>query len=1154
ALSQTATAPSGSGTSGDPYLIATLDNLYWVTQNSGSWGAYFVQTADIDASSTSSWSSGSGFSPIGYAGTNFTGTYNGGGHAITGLFINRSSTDWVAMFGTTVGATIKNLHLINVNITGNHYIGALVGSNYGSTIDSCFSSGTVSTSEYEVGGLVGGSGGSSTISNCSSAATVTGGTSGMVGGLVGVCNATTISNCSTSGSVIDTVETWARAGGLVGETDYSTITNCYTTATITSMNYVGGMVGYNQGSVFSSCYSAATVLCASYNGGFVGYNSDVSTISNCYSTARVIASGTWIGGFVGYNVGGSNNPLITNCYSSGSVSGSSTVGGVAGANSATLSNCFWNTDSAGSTGVGIGTSTGATGATTTAMKDPLTFGNAGWDSTAWYIGTGINNGFPFLKWQTSGGYPMVTTTAPSGSGTSGDPYLIASLNNLAWLQKSSNSSAWNKYFKQTTNIDASSTSLWNSASGFSPIGIHGSTKFTGTYDGNAHTISGLTISLGGSLSIGMFGETNGATIKNLGLVNESITANQYVGGIVGFAYGATLVSKCFTTGTVIANSYWAGGIAGYLTDGGTTMSNCYSLANVGSYEKNGGLIAETYNATVTNCYSTGNVGGYFYLGGLVGLTNGSANNCFWDTQTSGQSSSAEGTGETTLAMKTYSTFSTAGWDFTNTWAMHSAVNNGYPYLRGITPVSSSSSSPPTAITQSASIVTITSAQANGAVNSNTDTTVVRFLYGTSSGTYTDSIAASQSPLVPWDSINVSAGLSGLLPATTYYVRVAASSNLGYVRGDEMSFTTRGFPALSSVPGSALSFNSASSQYISVPDNSSLQLTDNLTFEAWVYPTGSGNMTIIDKGNYNYLFEIKPNGQPGLGLYTNGTWYYSAGTVSLNTWSHVALVFQTGTNGIKFYLNGHLLSQATASGPLTTNTGTFAIGEQAPGNCNCNFFKGMMDEVRVWGVARSEQQIQADMHQTLTGMETGLISYWQLNEGSGTATADSITGNNGVLTNGPTWLTSEAPVGKYGTYHASASPDSAGPSGSNIAATITSPADSLNFLGLYSYGSPTDAAVTTETFPSGIDKRWPVIWGIHEFGNDTANVTLSYGSLGGIQNEAGLKVLQREAADSPWVDVTSSFAQNTSAHTFTQTGVHTFSQFSIGAGSDNALPV
>ena len=88
---QTATAPSGSGTSGSPYQIATLNNLYWlaVQVNSGTdfSGKYFIQTANIDASHTSTWNSNQGWMPIGHpvdAAFNtfyyFSGNYNGQNH------------------------------------------------------------------------------------------------------------------------------------------------------------------------------------------------------------------------------------------------------------------------------------------------------------------------------------------------------------------------------------------------------------------------------------------------------------------------------------------------------------------------------------------------------------------------------------------------------------------------------------------------------------------------------------------------------------------------------------------------------------------------------------------------------------------------------------------------------------------------------------------------------------------------------------------------------------------------------------------------------------------------------------------------------------------------------------------------------------------
>ncbi len=1060
AQAQTSTPPSaGDGSSANPYQIATLANLYWITQNSSSWSEHFIQTADIDASSDTSWDSNQGFSPIGSSGTKFTGVYDGSGHTIAGIFISRSSANYLGMFAfAEYPDTIENLGLINLNIIGSTYTGGLVGFNYdGSTVINCHSTGSISASYADY------------------------------------------------------------IGGLVGSNNASTVSNSYSTVNITGNSAdadVGGLVGYNFG---------------------------LSTVNNCYSTGSVTNGGSDVGGLVGYNYPNGGTALISNSYSIGKVSGTSDIGGLVGDNAATIDSCFWNTDSSGSTGIGTGTTTGATGKTTAGMKDPSTFTSAGWDTASWYMGDSVNNGYPYLSWQYPSGTHLVTAVAPSSSG---GYYLIASLDNLYWITQ--NSSSWGSSFKQTADIDASQTSGWASGSGFSPIG-HSGTYFSGTYDGNGHTISNLFISRSSTSAVGFIGYPNSSgSITRLGLVNVNIRGQSYVGGVVGDCSGT--VSDCYSTGTVSGSSSIVGGLVGGVVEG--TISNSYSTASVNGSNYVGGLVGYLLEATVTNCYSTGSSN----HSGLVGYSGSSTvNNSFWDTQTSGQSSSNGGTGETTSAMKTESTFTNAGWDFTNTWAIDDSVNDGYP---GLVWQSQYAPAAPTAVTNAGTSAGFYSATLNGTVAPYKGTTTVKFIYGTISGNYPDTITASQSPLSGWGVTLVSASASGLTPNRTYYYRVIASSSYGSAEGSEVSFTTTSLPTLSTtVPGTALSFNSGSSQYISVPDNASLELTNNLTFEAWVYPTGSGNMAIIDKGNYNYLFEIRPNSNTGLGLYNAAWgWIYSSGTVPLYKWSHVAVVFQTGTNGVKFYLNGSLLSEATASGALTTNTGTFAIGEQAPGNCNCNFFQGEMDEVSVWNVPRTEQQIRDDMYKTLTRTETGLVSYWQFNEGSGTTANDLVGGNNGTLTNGPTWVTSEAPVGKYGTYDGTTSGDTTGQSGSTVTGSITSTVDSLDFLGLYSYGSPTDTVVTTETFPSGVNKRSPVIWGIFAVGSDTANVTLNYGGLGGIQNEGGLKVLEREEADSPWVDVTTNFTQDQTNHRFTETGVHTFSQFAIGAGGDNSLPV
>ena len=108
AMAQTATAPSGSGTSENPYQIATLANLYWLSQNSTEWSKYYTQTANIDASATASWFSNAGWLPIEL----FQGTYDGGGKTISGLTISRGATDYIGLFGKTNGATLKNIGLV----------------------------------------------------------------------------------------------------------------------------------------------------------------------------------------------------------------------------------------------------------------------------------------------------------------------------------------------------------------------------------------------------------------------------------------------------------------------------------------------------------------------------------------------------------------------------------------------------------------------------------------------------------------------------------------------------------------------------------------------------------------------------------------------------------------------------------------------------------------------------------------------------------------------------------------------------------------------------------------------------------------------------------------------------------------------------------
>ncbi len=383
-FAQTADQPSGTGTSGDPYQIATINNLYWITQNSADWDKYFRQTADIDASTSSTWDSGNGFSPIGNSTTQFTGEYDGDNYTISGLTIDRTSTQYVGMFGQVESSgNIFDLNLTSVDIAGLGHMGALVGENKG-TISNCSVAGTVSCTGEWLGGFAGSNNGGS-ITNSNSSCTVTATNSVYeydvnnsnsyphnAGGFIAVNrNNGTIDNCYATGNVstsghVDYGNTLNTVGGFcafVGtyEDDggLTTISNCYAEGTVTGQGEnVGGFAGIiNPFCEISNCYATGNVTATSdFAGGFVGLTmvqgdtQTPTTISKCYATGSVTTTsatdgeGSYAGGFVGRNQDGT---IIEECFATGNASAARHTGaGFAGGNTvsgtliSTIRNCY----------------------------------------------------------------------------------------------------------------------------------------------------------------------------------------------------------------------------------------------------------------------------------------------------------------------------------------------------------------------------------------------------------------------------------------------------------------------------------------------------------------------------------------------------------------------------------------------------------------------------------------------------------------------------------------------------------------------------------------------------------------------------------------------------------------------------------------------
>ncbi len=257
-LGQTSTPPSnGDGSEANPYQIATLDNLYWLSQTDTVWNKFFIQTTDINAASTSNWDGGLGFMPIGYNPTKFSGTYDGDGHIIDSLFIDRPDSDYVGLFGLARGH-IKELGVTNADITGYYYCGAIVGFNQ-LEVRNCYASGTIS-GYSSVGGVVGGNS-YARIYNSYSLCHVNG--KGYIGSFLGYNSAGTIKNCYSKGNVKRVLALFEFCGSFCGASRNAKIEYCYSTGNVeyesgttpTDKGFLGDDVG---GNTFTSNFFDST--------------------------------------------------------------------------------------------------------------------------------------------------------------------------------------------------------------------------------------------------------------------------------------------------------------------------------------------------------------------------------------------------------------------------------------------------------------------------------------------------------------------------------------------------------------------------------------------------------------------------------------------------------------------------------------------------------------------------------------------------------------------------------------------------------------------------------------------------------------------------------------------------------------------------------
>ena len=719
----------------------TIRNSHQLQMMAMDLNAAYQVNNDIDLSDIinpsqiwgSSPSSGSGFSPVGNGSSPFRGSFNGSGYTSTGLFMNRPYADYVGLFGfITTGVMVGNVTLANVNISGNNWVGGLVGDNAG-TVNNSSSAGNVSGANNYVGGLVGES-----LSGIVNSSSSTGNVSGSwyVGGLVGYNNGGSVSDSSASGNVIGTND---YIGGLAGSSG-STVNGSHATGNVSGDSEVGGLVGHLSGGDVSDSYATGDVSGAGDNvGGLVGYSG--GTVNNSYASGDVSGTGDYVGGLVGETYGGTVNNshatgnvsgttidsgsppfseytgglvgynyycTVDTSWATGNVSGAHLVGGLVGRNDGgNVSNSYatgdvngqWNT--AGLMGENYNNFTDPTGT----INNSYATGNiSGDDYTGGLVGS--NGGTINISHATgyvSGDHWVGGLVAHNYDGAVNNSYATGNVSGtneeVGGLMGAIGSGTVNNSYATGT---VNGTSSVGGLVGLNDNGTINNSHAAGNVVATGGTVGGLvgdnenlvsnsyamgTVN-GGGYNVGGLVGYNDDTVSN-SYATGNVSGDSYVGGLVGASYYGT-ISRSYAAGNVVATLYYVGGLVGWKDYG--TINNSYATGNASGDAHVGGLVGSHNCGTVSNSYSTGYLVSSGAVGGLMANNAcGTVDQCFYDKDTSGQSDDdGRGTPMNTSEMKASATFTGAGWDFMcetangpdDIWGINEGGtdNNGYPFL------------------------------------------------------------------------------------------------------------------------------------------------------------------------------------------------------------------------------------------------------------------------------------------------------------------------------------------------------------------------------------------------------------------------------------------------------------------------------------------
>ncbi|MEI6435057.1 MAG: LamG-like jellyroll fold domain-containing protein [Bacteroidota bacterium] len=351
--------------------------------------------------------------------------------------------------------------------------------------------------------------------------------------------------------------------------------------------------------------------------------------------------------------------------------------------------------------------------------------------------------------------------------------------------------------------------------------------------------------------------------------------------------------------------------------------------------------------------------------------------------------------------------------------------------------------------------------------------------------------------------------------------------------------------ISVIPGTALHYD-GSSKYVEVADNNSLDLTNNYTIEAWINPEGfNGLGGIVCKyqtsGANGYYLRLT-GASPYTGLNFDGV-STAPGILQAGKWYHIAAVNNNGTRII--YVNGVSQTLTGTADVISSNSDPLSIGVDYLSGPR--YFKGKIDEVRIWNVVRSEQEIRENIHLTLKGNDTGLVSYWQFNEGAGTVTADKIHGNNGSLHYfiPSDWNKSTIPAGGGSSFTNEV----------NGAGLVAFPGTGISMNFTAKTGSDQVVVSRIDSMPNinPTGQNWPFerqYWAVHQYGCGTFNANLVFTTKEDLTgsdatNPSSIALYSRNnTSDSNWIFLDSAALVNASTNQANFNGISGFSQFMV----------